>query len=304
MAQLPIDLATLPVDLDPNIGLAPPIGSRARRRFFGRTITRISVVVLVLLVTVAAISLVWTPYPIFVQGTAAPYDGPSAKHWLGVDAAGRDLLSRLMVGARISIIVGLGTQFLAVPFGVAYGFLAAYRGGRIDAVGSMVINVFYGIPGILIAMLLVLILGPGLDKIIVAIAITSWMDIARIARGQLLSIKERPYIEAAHAVGLGGIRIVRRHILPNCLGPLIVSGTYGLAAAILSEAFLSYLGLGVAPPTPSWGSMAAEGFAALRIAPHMVIAPTIAISVTLVTVSFVGDALADALDATGLARRR
>jgi oligopeptide transport system permease protein len=246
----------------------------------------------------ALVSLVWTPYPFFKQGVAVPYTGPSPDNLLGVDQAGRDVLSRLMVGARVSLIVAFGTQLIAVPFGVTFGFIAGYFGGRIDAIASTIVNVFYGIPGILVAMLLVLMLGTGLDNVVLAIAITSWMDVSRLARSQMLALKERPYIEAAHALGVTGRRTIGRHVLPNCVGPLIVTATYGLAAAILYEAFLSYLGLGVAPPTPSWGSMAADGFAAVRLAPHIVAASAIAISMTLIAISFIGDGVANDLDAT------
>jgi ABC-type dipeptide/oligopeptide/nickel transport system permease subunit len=279
---------------------APP----ATRRRRWRAASPVAIGFLALIAAVAVVSLVWTPYSISIQGLDVPYSGPSAAHLLGVDEAGRDILSRIMVGAQVSLMVGFGTQLLAVPFGVAFGFLLGYRGGRVDSAGSIAINVFYTIPGILVAMLLVVLLGQGLDKIIIAIAITSWMDIARIGRAQMLSIKRRSYIEAARATGVGDLRIVLRHVLPNCLGPLIVIATYGFAGAILAEAFLSYLGLGVAPPTPSWGSMAAEGFAAIRIAPHMVVAPTLAISLLLVAIAFAGNSIADAFDVRMAGRRR
>jgi ABC-type dipeptide/oligopeptide/nickel transport system permease subunit len=298
MAEIGIDLAHLQQEPDPAEERVRTHG--VAFRLFRTKSSKLAFGVLLFVAAVAVISLFWTPYSYSIQGTARPYSGPSPTHLFGVDKAGRDILSRLMVGARTSIIVAGGSQLLAVPFGVLLGFLAGYRGGRSDAAATTTINVFYGVPGILVAMLLVVLWGPGIDKIILAIAVTSWMDIARLARGQMLSLKERSFVDAAHAVGVGGTRIVVRHILPNCIGPLAVSAAFGFAAAVLTEAFLSYLGLGVAPPTPSWGSMAAEGFAAIRIAPHIVVVATIMITTTLVAVAFAGDALADAFDAAPL----
>jgi oligopeptide transport system permease protein len=296
--------STAPAILEPlvpkdsgDIGVRPSRRTALRR--FARPGPRLlGLVIFGAIVAMALVSLVWTPYPFFRQGVAVPYSGPSPDNLLGVDQAGRDILSRLMVGARVSLIVAFGTQLIAVPFGVAFGFIAGYFGGRVDAIASTIVNVFYGIPGILVAMLLVLMLGAGVDKVVLAIAITSWMDVSRLARSQMLALKERPFIEAARALGVSGRRTMWRHILPNCVGPLIVTATYGLAAAILYEAFLSYLGLGVAPPMPSWGSMTADGFAAVRLAPHIVVAPAIAISLTLVAISFIGDGIASDLDAT------
>lgn len=275
-------------------------GDGPRRAAWGRFARHrpafVGLVVILGLAAVALVTVFWTPYPIFVQATAAPYSGPSAQHLLGVDAAGRDILSRLMVGVRVSLVVAVGTQFLAVPLGATLGFIAGYWGGLVDSAISLLINVFYGIPGILVALLLVLMLGPGLEKIMIAIAITSWMDMARLARGQTLALREREYVDGARAVGVDGFRIMVRHIMPNAIGPLIVQATYGFSAVILYEAFLSYLGLGVAPPTPSLGSMASEGYDALRIASHMVTAPALTLSVLLIAISFAGDGLRDAFD--------
>src|SRR5712692_6506694 len=209
---------------------------------------------LTFLVAVALIALVWTPYPMAGVAVAAPYSGPSPAHWFGADLLGRDVLSRVMVGAQISLTVGIGTQ------------------------------------------LIVLLGHPGLDKIIIAISVTRWMDMTRLVRGQTLALREREFIEAARASGAKPIKILFGHILPNALGPVIVQATFGVPAAILFEAFLSFLGLGVPPPQPSWGSMAADGLSAIRIAPHMVIAPSIALSLTLMAFNFLGDGLRDALD--------
>jgi oligopeptide transport system permease protein len=252
---------------------------------------------LVFLVVVALVALVHTPYPMAGVAVARPYSGPSAEHWFGADSLGRDVLSRVMVGAQISLTVGIGTQLIVLAVGVPIGLAAGYFKGWLDSVVSFVVNVFYGVPDLLVALLLVVLLGhPGLDKIIIAISVTRWMDMTRLVRGQTLALREREFVEAARASGAKPLKILFGHILPNALGPVIVQATFGVPAAILFEAFLSFLGLGVPPPQPSWGSMAADGLSAIRIAPHMVIAPSIALSLTLMAFNFLGDGLRDALD--------
>jgi oligopeptide transport system permease protein len=201
-----------------------------------------------------------------------------------------------MGGAEISMEVGIGTALLSSVIGIVLGLLAGFYRGWVDSVISLIINVWYGIPDLLVALILVLILGRGLDKIIIAIAVTRWMDMARLVRGQTFSLREREFVEAARSSGTRPNKILSRHILPNALGPIIVQATFGVPQAILFEAFLSFLGLGVQPPTPSWGAMAADGFHALRIAPHIVLAPAIALSLTLMAFNFLGDGLRDALD--------
>ena len=252
---------------------------------------------LVLLAVVAIVAIFYTPYPMAHQGVAVTYSPPSASHLLGGDAQGRDILSRLMIGAQISLIVGVGTQLLVLAVGLPLGLLAGYFRGWFDTVLSFLINVFYGIPDLLVALILVVLIGrSSIGVIIFAIAVTRWMDMARLVRGQTLSLREREFIEAARSTGARPTKIIFKHILPNALGPVIVQATFGVPQAILFEAFLSFLGLGVPPPTPSWGSMAADGIAAMRISPHIVLAPAIALSLTLMAFNFLGDGLRDALD--------
>jgi oligopeptide transport system permease protein len=270
--------------------------SDAWRRLRRNRMALISAIYLTLLVVVAIVAIFHTPYSYREVGVATPYSGPSAANWLGVDIIGRDVLSRLMVGAQISLIVGVGTQVLVLAVGVPIGLIAGYYKGWVDSAVSFFINVFYGIPDLLVAMILLLLLGPSLNNIIIAIVATRWMDMTRLVRGQTLSLREREFVEAARASGAKPFKILFGHILPNSLGPIIVQATFGVPAAILFEAFLSFLGIGVQPPTPSWGSMAADGLAAIRIAPHMVIAPSIALSLTLMAFNFLGDGLRDALD--------
>jgi oligopeptide transport system permease protein len=269
----------------------------AWRRLRRNRLAVVSAAYLVGLVVVSLIGIVYTPYPYAHQGVGLPYTGPGPGHALGTDQAGRDILSRMMIGAQISLIVGLATQTVVLVVGVPLGLMAGYFKGWIDTALSFVINVFYGIPDILVAMILIVIIGkPGLGTIIIAIAATRWMDMARLTRGQTLSLREREFIEASRSSGGRPAKILFGHLLPNALGPIIVQATLGIPAAILFEAFLSFLGLGVPPPTPSWGSMAADGIHAMRIAPHIVLAPAIGLSITLMAFNFLGDGLRDALD--------
>jgi oligopeptide transport system permease protein len=270
--------------------------SDAWRRLRRNRLALIASVYLALLVAVALVSIFWTPYRMSAVGVTETYAPPTAAHVLGADELGRDILSRLMVGAQISLIVGVGTQLLVLAVGVPIGLLAGYYKGWIDSVVSFVINVFYGIPDVLVAMIMVFLLGPSLTNIIIAIVVTRWMDMARLVRGQALSLREREFVEAGRAAGARPLRMLFGHILPNALGPIIVQATLGIPAAILFEAFLSFLGVGVQPPMPSWGSMANEGVQAIQYAPHMVIAPSIALSLTLMAFNFLGDGLRDALD--------
>jgi oligopeptide transport system permease protein len=269
----------------------------AWRRLRRNRLALIAFIYLCLVVLVALIAVVWTPYPMAHQGVDLPFNPPSGAHPLGADSSGRDILSRLMVGAQISLIVGVGTQLVVLAVGVPLGLIAGYLRGWFDNVLSLLINVFYGIPDLLVALILVVLLGrSSLFTIIFAIAVTRWMDMARLVRGQTLSLREREFVEAAKSSGTKPQRIIFRHILPNALGPVIVQATFGVPQAILFEAFLSFLGLGVPPPSPSWGSMAAEGVAAMRISPHIVLFPAIALSLTLMAFNFLGDGLRDALD--------
>ncbi len=270
--------------------------SDAWRRLRRNRLALAGVIYLTFVLIVALVSAVWTPYSTFRVGVGIPYSAPSVQHLLGVDGLGRDTLSRLMAGAQISLIVGIGTQIVVLAVGLPIGLAAGYFRGWFDQVVTFFINIFYGIPNLLVALILVFLLGPNLTNIIVAIAATGWMEMARLVRGQTLSLREREFIEAARAAGAKPMNILFGHILPNALGPIIVQATFGVPAAILFEAFLSFLGLGVPPPTPTWGGMAAEGIVTIRISPAMVIAPSIALSLTLMAFNFLGDGLRDALD--------
>jgi peptide/nickel transport system permease protein len=222
---------------------------------------------------------------------------PSAGHWFGTDELGRDILSRVVYGARISLLIATSVVAITVFFGLIFGFLAGYYGGWLDTVlNAILMNIFLSLPGILIAIALVAFLGPGMLNLIFALSITGWVGYARLVRGQVLAVREREFVEAARAMGATDLRIMVRHILPNIIQPVMVQAAIGMAGTILAEATLSFLGLGVPPPMPSWGVMLNDARAHLFDAPHMVIFPAIAIMLAVLSFNFIGDALRDQLD--------
>ena len=253
---------------------------------------------LILLVVVCLVSLVWTPYKPNLIGECQTYALPSLAHPMGCDDLGRDSLSRLMVGTQVSLAVGLATALIVLGVGVVLGLIAGFFRGPVDAVISLVINIFYGVPPLLVAVALYVLLGAGLVNIIIAISATVWMDMARLARGQALAIREREFVEAARAGGARSGKIVFGHILPNALGPIIVQATFVIPIAILTAAFLTFLGFGVPPPTADWGGMANEGLPSLQggFDPYILLWPAVALSVTLLAFNFFGDGLRDAFD--------
>jgi oligopeptide transport system permease protein len=266
------------------------------RRLRRNKLALVGLAIIALLFVTAIIASFWTPYPIWRQALGPTYEGLSLKHPLGLDDYGRDILSRVMGGTVIAIEVGVGASLLASSLGIVLGMLAGFYKGKTDAVISVLINIFYGVPDLLVALLFVVLIGRGLQNIIVAISVTAWLGMARLVRGQTLSIREREFVEAARSLGTRNFWILVRHILPNALGPIIVQATYLVPAAIIFEAFLSLLGLGVPPPTPSWGAMASEGYKSLQLAPHIVLAPCVALSLTVLAFNWMGDGLRDAID--------
>jgi len=269
----------------------------AWRRLRRNRLAVAGMVVVVILFITAVVAAFWTPYDVWRQSLGPTYQGPSSRHLLGLDDSGRDILSRLMGGAQVSMIVGVGTSTLSSIIGIILGLLAGFYRGWVDAVVSLLINVFYGLPDLLIVLLIVAVTQQrGIGNIILAISLTAWLGMARLVRGQTLSLREREFVEAARSVGTRDHFILLRHIFPNALGPIIVQATFVIPAAIIFEAFLSYLGFGVKPPTPSWGAMASDGFRSLQYAPHIILAPAAALCVTLMAFNFMGDGLRDALD--------
>ena len=268
------------------------------RRLRRNRLALAAAVYLLLLALVCVVSFFWTPYPPNRVNTCATYLLPTAQHPMGCDEFGRDTLSRVMVGSQVSLAVGLATAIIVVALGVVLGLVAGYFRGRIDALISLVINVFYGIPPLLIALILYVLLGPSLLNIIIAISAVIWMDMARLVRGQALSIREREFVEAARASGARTRKILFGHLLPNALGPIIVQATFVIPIAILTAAFLSFLGFGVPPPTADWGGIANEGLSSLQAGfdPYILLFPAVALSVTILAFNFFGDGLRDAFD--------
>jgi peptide/nickel transport system permease protein len=223
--------------------------------------------------------------------------GPSALHWCGTDELGRDISSRLIYGARISMLVGTCVVAGSLFLGLIIGSIAGYYGGRIDRfVNVVVMNAFLSFPGILLAIAFVAFRGPGIFNLVLALSLGGWVGYARLVRAQVLATRDREYVEAARALGASDWRVIARHILPNIVQPIIVQAAIGMAGAILAEATMSFLGLGVPPPTASWGSMLNDGRAHLFDAPHLVLFPAAAVMLAVLSFNFIGDALRDYLD--------
>ncbi|MEK3917424.1 ABC transporter permease [Paenibacillus sp. FSL H7-0331] len=221
---------------------------------------------------------------------------PSLAHWFGTDDFGRDLWVRVWWGTRISLAIGLTAALLDLVFGVMYGGISAYYGGKVDDMMQRLIEIIYSIPFLLISILLIVVLGPGFKTIIIAYAITGWVPMARLVRGQVLSLKEQEYVLAARTLGAGGARIILKHLVPNALGLIIVQITFIVPSAIFVEAFLSFIGLGIRVPLASLGALLSDGANSIRLYPHRVIFPTVIFSLILMSFNLLGDGLRDALD--------
>jgi peptide/nickel transport system permease protein len=236
------------------------------------------------------------PYDPSAQELARRLEAPSLAHPLGLDELGRDILARLLQGARISLMVGIAVVSVSSAVGMLFGSIAGYFGGRVDDLISRVIDVLMAFPGILLAIALVAVLGPSLVNVVLALSVIGWVGYARLVRGQALRARELEFVQAARACGASSARIVLRHILPTAIPAVVVQGTLGMAGAIIAEAALSFLGLGVQPPTPSWGTMLDAGRAHLFDAPHLTIFPGLAIATLVLGFNFLGDGLRDRVD--------
>lgn len=294
------DDITTPVKLRPATAVAAvPTSTKGRtyrlRKLRKYPLALFGAAVLIFLITVAIFADVLAPYDP-LQTSLTVLAPPSAEHWLGTDDVGRDVLSRLIVAARVSLTVGLVSMVITVIIGLTLGVAAGYFGAWVDLPISSFINIMLSIPIFPLALVIGSFLDMKLSVIVLLIGLLSWMGVARIVRAEVLSLRKREYVEAARSAGASPVRIIRRHLLPNITNAVIVAATLLVANGILLEAALSYLGYGIQPPTPSWGNMLMDAQRYLRIHPGLAIYPGLLISLTVVSINFLGDGLRDALD--------
>ena len=245
-------------------------------------------------------------YRFDAQDTAHALEGPSARHWFGSDALGRDLLARVAEGGRVSLLVAVGSTLLALLIGIAYGGLSGYVGGRLDGWLMRIVDVAYSLPDVLLIVILIEVFDAGLQAVpdlyrrvlalVLALGLVGWVSVARLVRGLILQAREEVWVEAARATGVGGPRLLVRHILPNVAGPILVTAAFRIPAAILAESTVSFIGLGIQPPFSSWGVLANDGFLAMRSYPHLILFPSLAILLTLLGFHLLGEALRDRID--------
>lgn len=252
--------------------------------------------IVVFVILIAAIGPVLSHASYSDQDLSQANQSPSVEHWFGTDNLGRDLFIRVLYGARISMSIGIVASLLNFTVGVLYGGIAGFSGGKVDRYMMNIVDVLYSIPVLLYVILLMVVLKPGLTNIFIALGISYWLQMARIVRGQILGLKEQEYVLAARTIGASNWRILLRHLIPNTMGPIIITMTLAIPTAIFTEAFLSFIGLGVSAPMASWGVLASEGITSLRSYPFQLFSPAMAISVTMLAFNFLGDGLRDALD--------
>jgi oligopeptide transport system permease protein len=299
---------------------APPSNSLYRdawRRFRRNKAAVVGLAFIVLIFLLAIFAPIVAPYDFDEQNIRAVTQKPSSTYILGTDQLGRDIFSRLIYGARISLLVGVVVQLIIIVIGVPVGLAAGYFGGKLDTLLMRIVDVLYAKPNLLFIIIVMTFLRAkfqtttggffmplklfnnatgGLIGVFIGLGLVSWLTVSRLVRGQVLSLKKKEYVEAARCIGANDGRIIARHLLPNTLAVIIVAAALGIPGAILTEAGISFIGLGVNPPTPSWGSMISDGVEHLRSYPHILIAPAVALSLTVLSFNFVGDGLRDALD--------
>ena len=278
------------------IEVAPGIMAETGRRFFANRLSVVGLLVVGLLMAAAVFADVLAPYPRDFAVFADTLRPPSPEHLLGTDAVGRDFLTRILHGARTSMLVGFLVPLLAALVGVPLGAAASWRGGRLDALFLRIVEVFTAVPPYMVVILLVTIWGSGVDKLILYLAATGWVGLARLARAQVVALRPREYVTSARALGASDWRLISQHIMPNAAGPMVVVLVMAVPGAIFAEAGLSVLGLGVRDPIPSWGKMIAEGVPYAGTNPLLALIPIGLIAVTMLAFAFVGDGLRDAFD--------
>ncbi|EOD00480.1 ABC transporter permease [Caldisalinibacter kiritimatiensis] len=268
----------------------------AWRRLKENKLAIVALVILALMVAMAFIGPHLTPYEYDYQDYTVINKAPTSEHWFGTDALGRDIFTRCWEGAKISLFIAFVSTIINVTIGVIYGGISGYLGGYVDIVMMRIIEIVYSVPVLLWVILLMVVMGPGLKTIIIAISITGWGGMARVVRGQVLQLKQMEFVLAAKTLGADTSRIITRHLIPNTMGPIIINLTFQVPSAVFTEAFLSYLGLGIQPPLASWGSLAQEGTLMLLIHPYQLFYPALLISITMLAFNVLGDGLRDALD--------
>ncbi len=289
------------------------------RRLLRNRAAAFALAVIVIFGLMAVVGPFITPYSYEKQNLDHITESPSWDYVMGTDQLGRDLFSRLIYGSRVSFAVAIGAEIVIIGIGVPLGLISGYFGGRVDTLITRVIDILYAFPNLLLTILIISYLranlsaavdegsslwlwkqldksSGGLIAVFIVMALTYWIGVARLVRGQVLSLKEKEFIEAARGIGLPASRILRVHLFPNILAPVIVAAAFGIPGAIMLEAGLSYLGLGIQPPLPSWGGMIAEGLPVMRSYPHLIVFPALALSILLLAFTYLGDGLRDALD--------
>ena len=274
----------------------------AWRRLKQNPVAIASLILITLIILLAIVGPLLSPYSYSDQNFDSKNQGPSAEHWFGTDGLGRDLFTRVLHGARISLSIGFVASLLTLGVGVLYGGIAGFAGGRVDNIMMRFVDVMYSIPFLLWVIMMMVYLkeilpeNAGLISMYIALGLVFWLPMARIVRGQILSLKEQEFILAAHTIGASRWRILMRHLIPNCVGPIIITATLAIPEAIFTEAFLSFIGLGVSAPKASWGMLASDALTSLKSYPHLLFFPAGAICITLLAFNFLGDGLRDSLD--------
>jgi ABC-type dipeptide/oligopeptide/nickel transport system permease subunit len=279
-----------------DLAAARPLRTDVWRRFKRNKLAMVGLVIIVVLILAAIFAPLIAPYDITARDSGHFREKPSMKHYFGTDTVGLDVFSRVVYGARVSLKIGIAATSIALVIGLVLGAIAGYFGGLLDTLIMRITDIFLAIPYIVLAVAIASLLGRSENTVILVLGFTGWLGICRIVRSSFLSLKQLEYVEAARALGYSTRRIMFRHILPNALQPIIVYGTIAIGSVILSEAALSFLGVGPTYPTPAWGLMVADAKGVMSVAPHMLFFPGMAIFLTVLAFVFVGDGLRDALD--------
>lgn len=268
----------------------------AVRRLKQNKVAMVSLVVLLLILVMCAIGPYIYSHPFDEQNIEFTNQTPSLQHWFGLDDLGRDIFARIWMGGRISLTIGIVGAIVSLVIGVLYGGISGYCGGLVDDIMMRIVEILVGVPYMVVVIIMSVVLGKGMTSLLIALCITSWTNLARIVRGQVLELKESEYVLAARALGTPPLQIIVTHLLPNTLSLIIINTTFSIPSFIFAEAFLSFVGMGIQPPLTSWGAMAALGQQQMSYYPHELIFPALAISVTMLAFNLLGDGLRDAFD--------